>query len=523
MENCTIFDGGKYGINVTSQDDIETGILSKHRCFELINVYDAKGSLNFTNISFIDNIIIFDSPDLEILNFPELSGLGYFKADNVGSLIRISMPSLAQEVFVDGYWSIANTGFAITGAPVLREFDYGDLTELRLVTLINSGDLAFPGIESIYFLEADRNIRFPDLTTSISVAVSSTQLDVTSNQFPQLTTLSSLALEDSHGYISGGIVPFHPNVFNGSLSLRSLAFDPAPYALFPVSLDFEGTETVKLNTTVESNTNIDIYLGDLVTIGGNFSFINNTNCTLNLDKLSSVGDLIMMDNINTTIPSLPNLKAANNVHLRGYIDPTLGANLFPALNYASGTVTVEAWNSDFDCSKLASQYRDSVIHNLNCNGTDRSTTASPTGASPTTSAQGNPSHGLPDGAWAGISVGIGAIVLGSIIAAAWLFLHYRRRQDRTKEDKFVDSQPKEEIHPPDLSGLYEAVDSRIIREAPDGTVYEMAVPPAEKPDDHLKEMESAPGEMPGCLPKTRLGYESKDMTREGARKIPRSS
>jgi hypothetical protein len=45
------------------------------------------------------------------------------------------------------------------------------------------------------------------------------------------------------------------------------------------------------------------------------------------------------------------------------------------------------------------------------------------------------------------------------------------------------------VKPPDLSGLNEAETAPIVREASaSGAIYEMHVPPTEKPDDHLREM-----------------------------------
>ncbi|TGJ87202.1 hypothetical protein E0Z10_g1536 [Xylaria hypoxylon] len=95
------------------------------------------------------------------------------------------------------------------------------------------------------------------------------------------------------------------------------------------------------------------------------------------------------------------------------------------------------------------------------------------------------------------------------------FLHCRRRQDRTAEDKCLSSQQKEdEVQPPDLNGLYEAGNWRIIREAPNGAVYGMAVHPADKPDDHLREMASLPGEMPAPLPLTRPGGDGLNLMKD---------
>jgi hypothetical protein len=60
--------------------------------------------------------------------------------------------------------------------------------------------------------------------------------------------------------------------------------------------------------------------GNLQTIGGDLSVVNNTNCSLNLNQLSRVRTLSMIANAQTTLPFLSNLERAENIHLRGYID-----------------------------------------------------------------------------------------------------------------------------------------------------------------------------------------------------------
>ncbi|KAI1170848.1 hypothetical protein F4777DRAFT_92049 [Nemania sp. FL0916] len=80
--------------------------------------------------------------------------------------------------------------------------------------------------------------------------------------------------------------------------------------------------------------------------------------------------LSVTDNADTTIPWFPALERANDIHLRGNIDKSVGPNIFPSLKAVPGTVTIEAWNSDFNCSKLVSQVQDSIIQHLVCNGTD---------------------------------------------------------------------------------------------------------------------------------------------------------
>jgi hypothetical protein len=86
-----------------------------------------------------------------------------------------------------------------------------------------------------------------------------------------------------------------------------------------------------------------------------------------------------------------------------------------------GTVTIEAWNSDFNCSKLVEQMQASIIQNLVCNGTNNGT-------------RGAHHSKLSKGAEAGIGVGVAVLVIG-IAVLAWLGFHSRRRSSRTAESR----------------------------------------------------------------------------------------
>ncbi|GAW15088.1 hypothetical protein ANO14919_044970 [Xylariales sp. No.14919] len=444
----------------------------------------------------ISSLTVLDSPYMEILNFPKLLNMDYLYVNNARSLTTISMPELAPELTPDlDSDFISTAAFIITDAVSLQNLDFGNATGFNHLALTGSGDTNFttipiPGVTAIQTLEISSMVfDFPNLTSVEHVMINSISYGGLRDQsLSRVTSVGDLTVEDGLGLAYGDSAPIHPDTINGSLVLQSLNYAEG----FGNSLSFTGTSTIGGNAKIESNTNVRIGFDDLVTIGGNFSFANNTNCPLDIQQLSSVEDLIVVDNINMTLPYLPNLKTAKNIHLRGYIDPAPGANIFPALSLVSGSMIIENWNSDFSCSKLVSQFRESIIHNLSCNGTDNSTATTP---STLPSSGSNAADRLSDGAWAGIGVGVGTIILGSIIAVVWLFLHYRRQQGGTADDKSLSSQQKE-AQPPTLSGLYETEDSRIIREAPDGAVYEMAVPPAEKPDDHVREMEAPPAEKP---------------------------
>jgi hypothetical protein len=88
----------------------------------------------------------------------------------------------------------------------------------------------------------------------------------------------------------------------------------------------------------------------------------------------------------------------------------------------SGTVTIEAWNANFNCSRLVSQRQEGTINNLSCNGTDNATQAI-ISAGPTPSPLSDDS--LTQGAKAGIGVGVAVVALGSIIVIVWLILRFK--------------------------------------------------------------------------------------------------
>ncbi|KAI1361720.1 hypothetical protein F5Y08DRAFT_11581 [Xylaria arbuscula] len=501
--------------NITSQADIDDSTFAQRQCYDNIYVRGAIGSLNFTSLASVNYLKVLDSPKLESLIFPKLLYLYNFRVDNARSLVTISMPHLTTKDL--GNYQTWST-FGIAGVPELQNFEYGSVSEFWGFGLIDSAALAITNVTDIVTLVTDSNASFPNLTKTDYFEFNFTQgKQIGWSIFPELTEIRDYTLQDGPKRWGYDEIPVDPNIINGSLSIRLLNYtqnypDDLQLSGFHNTLDFS-TTTIGQNASIYSNNNVHIGLDNLVTIGANFSFSNNTNCSLNLNQLSKVGDLMMMDNTNTTLSILPNLETAANIHLRGHIDTTAGINIFPALKLVSGSVTIEAWNSDFNCSKLVAQYRDNIIHNLSCNGTDNGTAAVP---ETTQSTLPDTSRGLSDGAWAGIGVGIAAIVLGGLIALAWLFLHYGRQQKAPKEEDSPSSKPQndEEVKLPDVSGLREAEDGRIIREAPDGAVYEMPVPPAEKPDDHLREMATVPGELPTSSPVMWFGGRG-DMKKNG--------
>jgi hypothetical protein len=151
-------------------------------------------------------------------------------------------------------------------------------------------------------------------------------------------------------------------------------------------------------------------------------------------------------------------------------------------------VIIEAWNDDFDCSKLV-QYRESnIIHTLSCNGTNNGTNNATdnTKNNGTDSSSHNPSTGLSKGAWAGLGVAIGLVVIGLVCGLLWLYVHFKsqlRKLMEAKPQELNKQEVTENYEEPIRTIETQEVDGTgIIREKPDDSlIVELPVRPAELP------------------------------------------
>ena len=50
--------------------------------------------------------------------------------------------------------------------------------------------------------------------------------------------------------------------------------------------------------------------------------------------------------------------------LKRWTRSKVGSNIFPSLKRVTGSVVIEAWNADFDCSRLEDLNRNGVINEL---------------------------------------------------------------------------------------------------------------------------------------------------------------
>ncbi|KAI0509499.1 hypothetical protein F5B22DRAFT_616543 [Xylaria bambusicola] len=422
-------------VTITNQDDIENGPLAS--CGDqllFIQIEKAFGVLDFTNLISAEDINVHDSPQLEILSFPKLTILSSLVIDQATSLTELSMPMLSSTppafVSEDGNIVFGPLDLNITGAPVLTDLIMMNATDFGSLKLVNFGDgvdefnqMSLADAQSAFSFEIASCLSLRDLRSVVDLHViggagcsypfslSSVYDFTVTNSYATRVSLEAAMQVNNSLLVENSVYP----VDHDSDFLQS----------YGTTVELGQITSVGSDATITSNANAHIDLSGLASIDAGLSVHNNTNCSFNFDQISRIGkSLEMMDNIETTLPLFSNLERAENIHLRGIINTTAGPNIFPALIYIPGTVTVEAWNDDFNCSKLVSQWHDRVINNLVCNGTDNGNTA---GLAPNDGMDTSSNNGLSQGAWAGIGIGIGITVLGLATAIIWVMMHFKRR------------------------------------------------------------------------------------------------
>ncbi|KAF2969454.1 hypothetical protein GQX73_g4117 [Xylaria multiplex] len=184
---------------------------------------------------------------------------------------------------------------------------------------------------------------------------------------------------------------------------------------------------------ISAISNVPITMPNLTSITNQLSINNSIDSTFEFNQLTTVGSILMKDNADSPLPGdFRNLEFANSIHLKGHIDTSSSGNLFPSLKLVHNSVTIEAWNAEFNCSKLVSQQRQGIIGHLYCNGTDNGNTTT-TLMTPSPSGTSGTVGGLSRGAWAGIGISIAVVVLGLIGLVTWAILHFRSRIQSLEE------------------------------------------------------------------------------------------
>ncbi|KAI1114296.1 hypothetical protein F5Y14DRAFT_415319 [Nemania sp. NC0429] len=421
------------GINVTitTQADIANLRIASPGCHNNITVINAEPTLTFDNITVVNGVYVRDSPNLKVLSFPDLIRLSALAIHDAPTLLNISLPSIVSVgvlPFGENGWQVPQVSAApaadlslivanIHNAPALKTIDFQFFSGLFGLELVGADSLA-----SYY----PKSSGYPLITTMINSSQTLSLdgcFDLGDLKFAQFVRLvgrtgcyynlrnwrSAFNLTLVNTALSYLDIS-HPFLVNGTLEANSLHVpDNTP----PASPALSFISSIGYNANLTSNSNVDLSLDEVETLPGSLFVRNNTNCTLSFSKLSDVtGNISMIDNSDSMLPWFPNLRRAADIHLRGNI---ITPNIFPALTSIPGTVIIEAWNSDFNCSKLVSQHLDGIIPNLSCNGTNNETEAS----------SGAPA--LSQGAKAGIGVGAAVGLLGAATAIIWLVLWYKIR------------------------------------------------------------------------------------------------
>ncbi|KAI2615499.1 hypothetical protein GGR54DRAFT_612762 [Hypoxylon sp. NC1633] len=487
-------------VYIASQTDINNTNFS---CYDSqvgwprVYISNGTGNLDFEHFPVGQGVYVQDSPELESLSFPILSTLREFLVIDAPSLTSISLPNLTSSGSSTGNHAINASSFLleITTAPKLRNMNLGGLTSARSVVLVDTDSVqsAFIGnITAAYNMTLGGCFDFPKLEVVRSLHILNPGL--CSYVMSSLTSVEDLRLT------SPGFRWFETTfqAINGSLIVESSdSTQPPDFIDGPGDITHFSTVGSHLNVT--NNTSVALEFTQLTKVGGNLSVSNNMNCSLAFNQLLSVGAISMENNVDSTLPWFPYLQRADSIYLRGYIDTSPGPNIFPALTIVPGTVSIEAWNNDFNCSRLVEQWRDGTIHHLVCNGTDNATDTTTTipSAIPTSSPDTSSST-LSPGAWAGIGISVGLVVIALVFGAVWFI----RQNERWKMDLLerLEPQPQQDVEPkpPDTSILREVDGTGTIREISDDHLREAGGQAiiSERPDNHICELPVPLAELP---------------------------
>ncbi|KAI1133311.1 hypothetical protein F5Y10DRAFT_228738 [Nemania abortiva] len=469
---------------VTSQADIDEGTFPP--CVNLLDIVNASGVLNVTipTLGAIDDapvsIYVYDSPELLELQFPLSFYLQSLKLQDATHLTTVSMPSIKTKQFVILHQNPNSKVIqpllqvAIRGAHSLESITL-NTTSIGYLTVNDS--TIFDGFEDItyvYSMDGGTCIT-PNVESVYDLSISENDDCFVSSKLAQLSTVNNLTIEHPSYPLTITSLQVNETLVVGPSITGSGAADSGRE---PVDLTY--ISTVGKDVDITSNSDFAFDLSKLATIGAELAITNNTNCTFDISRLEEVGNLSLTDNIDTVLPLFPNLAKAGNILLRGIIDTSPGPNIFPALSLVSGTVTIEAWNDDFNCSKLVSQQRDSLIHNLVCNGTDNGADTSAMRSS-----------ALTKGAQAGIGVGVGIFVL-ALAAGTWMLLRLQRQRRVLAERNQTQSSQQDVAKPATQPTLPEMSGEGIIQEKPDDPLVELPVVPPELVGNQIHELDATP-------------------------------
>ncbi|KAI1113524.1 hypothetical protein F5Y14DRAFT_451890 [Nemania sp. NC0429] len=480
---------------ITRQSDIDEGPLQSCLVdqFPSVVIRNATGTLKFPRLTEVNGIHVGDSPQLEILEFPDLRSFEALNISHAAGLTNISMPAWV----IDCAQSQAHASLSITDAPSLAEFTVHDPNCLKDIQIsnvaVNSSGLpdinfSLGNVSHIAGIITDTCMDIGSLNVAYSLSLSGCE----SWDLGNLTSAGSLSLSGSQagGYLMEDLPEGY---YDGSVDFPALRIELDMHVGSWVSgrsnyddsnnneISLRQVGTVAGDLNITSNTAVHIAYDGLTEVGGILDIRHNTNCTFNFERVSNVSTLIFADNpYYSELPYFVSLDRAESIHVSGFIHSSIGSNIFPALKYVQN-VTVQALTDEFDCSAIVSQREERVIRNLKCNGRNNETgiiTSTPTQGLNAKTGGGS----KLSGAWAGIGAGSSIVAIG-ILATLWLFLHFRKRPRATektegKASSKIDS--LDEAEPLRLFSMQEVDGRGPIREKPDDHT-EMATQPAELP------------------------------------------
>ncbi|KAI1814290.1 hypothetical protein GGS20DRAFT_421760 [Poronia punctata] len=363
---------GSSSVNLTSQQDIDAFVDNMQQCgtlFDSFYIVSPTSDLVFPDEFSADTISVtgLQGPLTLDLNATQSVDDLYMEDFRAGTLILPTVPSAA-----------ATTRSA---PPRVLEVTLASTSEETVVETRGRVDVYGNGTR--YWNQSNPAI---EVTMHDMLTLTSLQVQNSNIISPELRLIQDLALDFSvlftdfdhyiHDELEHGWWPVE--LVGGSFAIQDWS---------------SGTVRLPLATSV----------------GKQLSIRDCINSAFVLPALISVGSLIMENNGESILPGdFRNLQFADSIELRGKIDTSGSGNIFPSLKLVKQSITIEASNSDFNCSHLAFQQSQGLIGQLNCKvpgGGNGSNT------DPESSARRN---GVSRGIWLGASVGIAIALLSNL-------------------------------------------------------------------------------------------------------------
>jgi hypothetical protein len=308
------------------QSEIEKDWLSCHRKTK-INIIGATGTLNFTALSHLTSISVSDSPELTLLSFPQLVFLEWLDISDATSLTTLSIPQLSLgHVVFHAYNAYSGTtpllNLNITNAPALTTIDlktshylghvnlFGIYNEFKIFNAMTIFSINTDSCVDFSQIEIIRDIHFYEPPEFLPGYMCSILLY-------KLTSIGKLTMDNSPSAYSS----FSTSRSSSRIQVNdSVILANANDRGYTTHYEFDRIQTIHNDLNITSFQNLRVGFDGLAQVGATISLFNNTNCTFTFGQMSSVNDLIMVDNMDTILPLFPKLQYVRNIHMRGNID-----------------------------------------------------------------------------------------------------------------------------------------------------------------------------------------------------------